>query len=176
VTTASDIANKVEMAFSAIRDTRMRDIPILNCALTVEVVGPRPWRNGWVLVLVTPWFMNLMMMGQEDVTWGEGDLKPGASVVQTLPGGDFSFLVSEELGLGIYLSCSLFSPMQVFQSHEEAIEVAAAALDVVMKGDASRQEHEGAVSNAVSTPEAPANPGRRKLLTRARDVVNWVGS
>lgn len=168
----SDIARRVEEVFSTIWETRMRAIPILNSALRVEAVGPLPWRGWWVLVLVTPWFMNLMMIGRGNSAGELVELKPGDTCSKALPGGDFAFLVGEEDGLGPYLSCSLFSPMQGFRTHEHAMEVGSAALKVVMTGDPEQMEYD----ESAMASEKPANPARRKFFAKARNLAAEIES
>ena len=56
----ADIAERLEVCFEEILVDRMADVPILNTALSVKVVGGRKWQNHWLDVLVTPWFMNLI--------------------------------------------------------------------------------------------------------------------
>ena len=44
----------VDAAFQHVADERMKDIPILNPALSVVAVGMQPVDAGWLCVLVTP--------------------------------------------------------------------------------------------------------------------------
>jgi [NiFe] hydrogenase assembly HybE family chaperone len=120
------VAARLEAIFEAIRVERMQDVPILNAALRVEAVGLRPW-NGCVLgALVTPWFINLVVLP------GEGpwrSVRPTESVWYAFPSGRFQFIASDEPGLGEYHACSLLSPVLEFADHETARELARVAVE-----------------------------------------------
>jgi [NiFe] hydrogenase assembly HybE family chaperone len=119
-------AARLESTFEAIRNERMQDVPILNAALEVEAVGLRPW-NGCVLgALVTPWFINLVVLP------GEGpwrSLRPTESVWYAFPSGRFQFIAADEPGIGEYHACSLLSPVLEFADHETARETARVAVE-----------------------------------------------
>jgi [NiFe] hydrogenase assembly HybE family chaperone len=128
------IAARVEAAFERVRRERMAGLPFVNEALRVELVGLRRWRGLWLGVLVTPWFMNLLLLpgdGEADA----GDVAAPWPAVRTgeyaqfiFPAGVMSFLGGREGEVGDYLSCSLFSPMFEFAEHEIARQTAEACL------------------------------------------------
>ena len=60
--TPPQIAAELEAAFARIHRERMADVPILNEALRVEAVGFVARGDEALGVLVTPWFMNLMLV------------------------------------------------------------------------------------------------------------------
>ena len=60
--TADDAVSRLETTFGAIRRDRMQDVPILNPALQVEAIGMRAWQGHWLGALVTPWFINLVLL------------------------------------------------------------------------------------------------------------------
>jgi [NiFe] hydrogenase assembly HybE family chaperone len=120
------IAARLETAFEAIRVERMQDVPILNSALRVEAVGLRPW-NGCVLgALVTPWFINLLLL-PGDGPWRS--VRRTESVWYGFPSGRFQFIAGDEPGLGEYHACSLLSPVLEFADHETARETARVAVE-----------------------------------------------
>lgn len=120
------VAARLESAFEAIRTERMQDVPILNAALEVEAVGLRAW-NGCVLgALVTPWFINLVVLP------GTGpwrSVRATESVWYAFPSGRFQFIAGDEPGLGEYHACSLLSPVLEFADHETARETARVAVE-----------------------------------------------
>lgn len=124
-------AQKLEAVFRHIAATRMAGVSLLNPALQVESVGFRRWRDDWVGVLITPWFMNLICLP------GQGSsrqaMSSGTRVDVTLPAGDYEFLYAHEDALGHYLTSSLFSPMFEFADMAQAREVAAAVLAEIFK-------------------------------------------
>lgn len=127
-------AVRLEEAFRRIERERMREMPLLNPALRVEAVGLTAWGDGWLGALITPWFINLVMLPCDERAWAA--LKPTSTTIETFPFGDFEFLVARERKLGTYKSCTLFSPALEFANQDaarRAARVALAALHVVPK-------------------------------------------
>ncbi len=63
---AGDVATTLEHRFRQIERTRMTGVPVVNDKLAVRAIGFRPWREHWLGILLTPWFMNLMLLPQEE--------------------------------------------------------------------------------------------------------------
>ena len=118
----TQLPQKLESIFEEIAQTRMRDVPIINPALRVEVVGFREWEGRWIGVLVTPWMMNLVLLPEHDAPLTP--LKSDEKKVWNFPSGEYEFLGLNEPSLGTCHICSLISPMNEFNSHEEALAVA----------------------------------------------------
>lgn len=131
------IADKLVSVFEAIRSERMEGVPILNPHLTVEAVDFREWRGHWLGVLVTPWFMNLMLLPGRDGAFDH--LLEGGAVGYDLPAGTVEFLVGREDQLGIYLSRSLFSPMSDFGDQDTARLAAREAMKGLMVAPAEKE-------------------------------------
>ena len=131
---ATGIAARVQGAFERVRRERMAGLPFLNEALSIELVGLRRWRGLWLGVLVTPWFMNLLLLPGDGVA--DGDEVPaiwpatltGEYAPFSFPAGVLSFLAGNEGEVGDYLSCSLFSPVFEFADHDTARQTAEACL------------------------------------------------
>lgn len=134
---------------------RMRELPIYNAALRVEAVGFRLWNGNLCGVMVTPWFMSIVVLPGAVGAWG--DRGPGDKVVWRLPSGQYEFIVGGGEGAGPYLACSLFSPMLAFPDHDTARMAAEAAAEAVFRAD------DGA---ATAGGERPVR-ARRALLTGA---------
>lgn len=148
----ADIGHLTEACFEEIRATRMAGIPILNEALSVKVVGEREWNGDWMAVLVTPWFMNLMLVrGEEEPE----TLAQGAKRHFAFPAGQFEFIHGWEDAIGSYWMCSLFSPVFEFSDQESAEAAAAAALDALFEdgGEADMSEDAMAQMWRGETPE-----------------------
>lgn len=149
-----DPSARLEAAFTRIWKTRMAGLPFLNDALRVEAVGFRPWQGEWLGALVTPWFVNLLILP------GEGEwtaLPQGGERVVTLPAGGFRFVSGHDGEIGEYHACSLFSPAQEFADHDTARAVAAAALAALF--DAGNDGK----ARAAEAP-APAPVSKRDFL------------
>lgn len=139
---AADPSRLLEAAFRRIQAETMADVPILNPALAVEAVGFSRWQDHWLGILITPWFMNLVLVPGEAASWrGVG---PGRRLFRRFPAGDFAFLGSVEPEIGEFQCCSLFSPMMQFADQDGARAVALAALAALQRKPAS------------AVPQAPA--------------------
>jgi [NiFe] hydrogenase assembly HybE family chaperone len=132
--------------FQVIADTRMQGLPIVNPRLTVEAVGFRRWGPYWAGVLLTPWFMNFLLLADDEPLLA---LPVGQERLIALPGGNLPFKSAHEPQLGDYYHCSLFSPMADFIDQESARAVAQEMIRLLFLQDA---------------PAAVANPSRRRLL------------
>jgi len=109
----------LERVFVGIQHTRMQGLDeLLNPLLQVEAVGFRYWQGWRVGVLITPWFMNLMILPDSRPlpARGEGE----TAYVLELPEGAIAFLLGHERELGDYLMCSLFSPVKEFADQQTA--------------------------------------------------------
>ena len=158
-------AAALERAFEAVRRERMEGVPMLNPTLEVEAVGFRPWREHWLGILITPWFMNVVLMPRVGAAWqaiGERETRH-----HVLPGGVFEFIGGREATLGDYQACSLFSPMFEFADQREARATALAALDALF--DPASREAAPVRAPATDTT-APAPVEARPPLSK-RDFL-----
>jgi [NiFe] hydrogenase assembly HybE family chaperone len=133
----------VEDAYRLIERERMQGIPILNRALQVETVGFRGWNRKWIGILVTPWFMNVMLLPGNGAHWPR--LSAGAKHTWRLPYAPMEFMVGYEESIGEYHLCSLFSPTLLFPDQDAARATAWEAMDTLM----SPPNTEGQVSGAM---------------------------
>ena len=121
----AELTKRLEAVFSEIQASRMADVPMLNSALRVEAVSFLSWNENWLGILVTPWFMNLMLLPCGGQAWH--GLATGQTVLHAFPAGEYAFIVGQEAALGQHQSCSLFSPMFDFPDQESARATALAA-------------------------------------------------
>jgi [NiFe] hydrogenase assembly HybE family chaperone len=91
--------------FEDIYRESMHDLPIVNAALDVEAIGFRDFGGHSLGVLVTPWFMNLILL-PADATWA--NIAGGDTVPIELPSGKLEMTVTHDERLGVYLSAVLF--------------------------------------------------------------------
>ena len=123
---SKQIRYALETTFNDILDKRMRDMPMVNPALSVQAVGFNRFNKDWLGVLITPWFMNLLLLPGVDSRWCEQ--QPGTKIERHFPYGVFEFTLGSEALLETYALCSLFSPMFQFKNQAEALAAAQAAL------------------------------------------------
>jgi [NiFe] hydrogenase assembly HybE family chaperone len=125
---AEAIGEALAALYREIEATAMRDAPICNPALQVTAIGFRDFCGYAAGVMLTPWFLNLVV----------AEMRPGAAPALPLgafrlrfPAGAIDFTVTELTGFGRLASCSLFSPLFDFPDQETACATAQAALDAV---------------------------------------------
>jgi [NiFe] hydrogenase assembly HybE family chaperone len=133
---SEQIRQRMEATFNDILQTRMYDMPVLNRALSVQALGFIRYQQDWLGVLVTPWFMNLLLLPEPGSAWQTQ--QPGSKFSQTFPYGVFEFTVANEAQLGVYALCSLFSPMFQFEDQAAAEAAAEAALQGLLTSPAPR--------------------------------------
>jgi len=114
-------------AYEAVAE-RMRELPVFNPALRVDAVGFRDFEGGSLGVVVTPWFMNLVLLP------GAATPPPpaeGEARWHALPAGSCEFFGARLEGVGSLESCSLFSPVAQFESPEVARATAEQTLELL---------------------------------------------
>lgn len=166
---------RLEAVFREIHTAQMRGLPIVNDALAVKAVGFRRHEDRWLGALVTPWFLNLVLLPGEGDDWS--GLVPGAKELIEFPSGRYEFVHANRKGVGAYKACSLFSPMFEFVSMLQATETASAALvslfDPAIREDGAqqtaeirrrREEELAPPPDPVPAQADPVRPSRRTLL------------
>lgn len=133
MTTAADISTKLEETFRTIEQERMHDVPILNEKLQVQAVDFQEWREFWLGVLITPWFMNLMLLPREDTEPSWENKQVGSKHMFDFPAGRFEFIAGHEDALGQFLICSLFSPVFEFADQDAAEVTARTVIEEIHK-------------------------------------------
>lgn len=156
--------------FREIWHTKMRDVPLVNPALSVEAVGFTAHEGRPLGVLVAPWFMNLILLPAEGEDWS--DLAPGATESIAFPSGAYEFLHNTRPMTGGYKACSLFSPMSDFASQMQAVEVARAVMAELFRPENRIETDRSADIRAAreaeladATAQAPARPTRRAVIS-----------
>lgn len=129
-TTLAGLAERLQSLYARIERERMADVPILNPAIGIHAIGFQRWQQGYLGVMVTPWFMNLMLLPGEGENWDE--LPVLSQSTHVFPSGRYEFTVGHEADLGKYQMCSLFSPMFEFADDAAAVETAGAVIAALM--------------------------------------------
>ncbi|MEX3010548.1 [NiFe]-hydrogenase assembly chaperone HybE [Hoeflea sp. TYP-13] len=172
MTRDAEIAGILETCFHEIAETRMDGIPILNPAISVRALGLQKWNGYRICVLLTPWFMNVLLL-PEDAEIEEA--VPGDKRLFSLPAGRFEFIRGEEPAIGSFWACSLFSPVLEFSDQHTAEEAGLAAIEELL----SKPADESPAGNQPASPEdkagseddgnkTPRPLSRRAFLSGAR--------
>ena len=135
--------------FQAIHHERMEGLPIVNPVLTVEAVGFDWWEGHRLGVLITPWFINLIVLPGSD-EWSVSD--QGSLVRIDFPSGPCELTVCRDEVLGTYLAAVLFRTVVDFPDQLTARVTADEAL----------------LSILSTPPPADTRVNRRDLLTGLR--------
>ena len=143
----------LEQAFERIWHEKMEGLPLLNPFLKVEAVGFQSWGERIVGVMITPWFMNLMLLP------GEGDEWPALAVgnkqSHRFPEKSYELTLNEFDGVGRCQCFPLHSPMHEFENSLVARTVAEAFLEVLMteKEEPSPDEDEARLARFLDGEE-----------------------
>lgn len=152
-----DPSPRLEAAYREVAQ-RMTGLPFVNPALRVQAVGFAPWNGHWLGVLVTPWFMNLVLLPRDPGQWQP--LPVRAKHSHRFPAGTYEFIGADDPLLGGHQTCSLFSPMQDFDSHDTACLVAKLAREALFDpAHAERPEFPRADLSPVGVADAPQRDG-----------------
>ncbi len=107
--------------YQSILSDRMQGLPFVNDCLEVAAVGFRDFDEHSVGVLVSPWFMNLVVLPGTD-EWS--DCEQGSIRGLALPGETIEFNVCHDDTLGTYLTAALFRTVVDFPDQETASSIA----------------------------------------------------
>jgi [NiFe] hydrogenase assembly chaperone, HybE family len=147
---------------------RMQGLGLVNPALEVEAVDISPWQDQWLGVMVTPWFMNLVLLPRIRSRWQS--LPVGGKRKLLFPAGVYEFIGATDAVVGEHQTCSLFSPMHEFESHAAARLVAQLARAALFDpANAEVPERVGAAPSS-STGAAPRAHGEQATVSR-RDLL-----
>jgi [NiFe] hydrogenase assembly HybE family chaperone len=159
-------AAALERAYGRIWKDQMQGVPMLNPALRVQALGFAPWQDHWLGVMVTPWFMNLMLLPRVAARWQP--IAERESRHYRFPAGVFEFIGGRDAALGDFQACSLFSPMFDFADHAAAAATAEASLAALF--DAGNRPGspvpavEAAAPAAAAAAAPAANLSKRSFL------------
>jgi [NiFe] hydrogenase assembly HybE family chaperone len=139
-------------------DAGMRELPIYNDKIAIETLGFRPFGETELLgVVLTPWFMNLMLLPIKPVPMAMAEI--GKIISVELPGGARKFVVGGEETVGLYRAHSLHSPVLTFTLPGQAVAEARRLLALLMTPPA-------APPAAIGNGNAPGINRRTMLFPR----------
>ena len=162
-----DIAKQFVNHFEQVLRESMCDMPIVNSVLSVDVTSTRMLGERQVFVLVTPWFMSVVCVPISNIPAQKWQI--GTSSRVQFPSGSYEFTRAYIETLGIYESCSLYSPMFEFESQQQALTVAQQSLQLLWEEDVDQLSLNGSAKPDIqSSPDqacmAPTQPARRQFF------------
>lgn len=135
--------------------------PLLNCAS----IGFRHCRGDWLGVVITPWFMDLVLLPGGGNLWG--DIPAGQRRYVDLAQGTVAFTAAEDTCLGAYQHASLVAGVASLPDMAAAVALA----NQVMFGICGDALHD--VEPPIARPDAgagsiagPGVPSRRGFFRR----------
>lgn len=115
---------------------RMKGLPIYNDRLEVESVGFREIEGRLLGVLISPWFINLVLLPGEEDDWS--DVRVGSAAVWEFPAGEYEFHFGDLEGVGPHYTAALFSTVADFPDQATARAVAEGVMERLLTEDRSR--------------------------------------
>lgn len=161
-TNTVEFTRRLIQRFRWIGDQRMSDLPIYHPSLQVEAIDFQETDEGWLGVLITPWFMNLMLFPREQNALN--DVQIGDRLQGNLPSGEHTFMVGEDEELGRYRFIPLASPMLGYSGQGAARQAARAALARLFSPP------EQPVTFTKLQEDGPQRADRRAFLRRINPV------
>lgn len=160
--------------YRRIWETSMRDLPFVNPALAVDVVGFRRFRGDWVGVVITPWFLNLFLLPGGGELWS--DRPAGERGKVAFPVGELEFIADNDAGAEIpaHQYCPLFAPVTQFATQAAAEGAALAALEALF-APPPVAETPPASAPPASAPPASAPPAAAPGVSRRAFFRRLVG-
>ncbi|MEH6627513.1 MAG: [NiFe]-hydrogenase assembly chaperone HybE [Motiliproteus sp.] len=153
----------LEQIYTTIYREQMHDVPVVNPAIQIEAIGFSEWEGHWLGILLTPWFMNVLVIQKAGSPWPELEMGKGKELMISFPQGEYKFSAREEKGIGSYLSCSLASPVNDWKSHPEAKRTAEDVLRL-MKSIPLTQIDEDESEERNCPQSAPCDMSRRAFI------------
>jgi [NiFe] hydrogenase assembly HybE family chaperone len=141
---------------------QMQDLPFVNPALSVEAIGFVRHEGDWIGAMVTPWFLNLLLLPGGGRLWA--DLPSGEQRCVSFPVGSLDFIADNnpnpDAPITAYQYCPLMHPVQHLPDQATARQAALDALAALMQPPSvPRQE-----ALADAPPKDEPAPGRRAFL------------
>ena len=164
---AEDPSARLAAMYRRIWETSMYDMPFVNRALAVEVVGCRRWQGDWIGAVITPWFLNLFVLPGGGRLWS--DRPAGERCNIAFPVGELEFIADDDNSAEIpaYQDCPLITQVSQFASQDAARAVAEEALKALFVAPPLAE-----VTAVVASPRVSADaddqpdPSRRAFFRR----------
>ncbi|WP_455367005.1 [NiFe]-hydrogenase assembly chaperone HybE [Kaarinaea lacus] len=161
----NDIVNNLVRRFQQIGTERIYGLPIYNERLNVEAVDFQECEGGLIGILVTPWFMNIMLLPHDTAFYQHQEL--GEKVKYQLASGEHEFVIGEDEEVGRYLFRTVTSPTHCYKKQVAAVASGKKALTALLTPP-EQEEAEPVVSQQVEFTPRPTeekhNSGRRDFL------------
>jgi [NiFe] hydrogenase assembly HybE family chaperone len=161
--TLEETVARLVQVFEAIDLQRMQDMPLRNGQLNVESVGFHLYQDHLLGVLITPWFMNLVMLPLREKD--KAELKAGHRTRWRFPGESVEFITSPLPKFGWIHSAALFSSVSGFPDQDAARDVATEALGRLLEPVEGKE---------LSTESPARDTGEKQVKISRRDLFRGL--
>ena len=135
--------------------------PRLNCAS----VGFTRYKGDWLGVVITPWFMDLVLLSGGGILWG--DIPAGQRRYIELAHGAVAFTAAEENCLGAYQHAPLVSTVASLPDMAAAIRLANQVMREICGDEIPAVVPPSDLPDAsADSTDGPETPSRRGFLRR----------
>ena len=146
------------------------ELPPVNPRLRCISVGFVRYRGDWLGVVITPWFMDLVLLPGGGILWG--DIPAGQRRYIELPQGTVAFTAAEEPHLGAYQHAPLVSTVSALPDMAAAITLANQAMFEIHGDKAADNtppaDRSGEGADSKGNPETPSRRGFLRRLAGKR--------
>lgn len=160
---ADDPSALLECFYGKVWREQMQDLPFVNPELSVQAVGFRVVDGDWVGVMITPWFINVMLLPGGGKLWL--DVASGEQRRVSFPVGELDFIADNNpdpaAPITAFQYCPLIHPVQHVADQASALAAAESALVVLFQPPPVPEEAAPENTETVSGESAPA---RRTFL------------
>lgn len=150
---------KLTGRFRQIAEERMQGLPFYNEQLQVEAVGFTSIEPGYIGALITPWFINIMLLFEQQPA---SNVVVGHRYTHKLPSGEKDFMIGDDEVIGRYDFISLASPTGKYKTQQQAQTFALNKLNALLSPDSSQVTDEQPLN---FVPRSSADVSRRRFLT-----------
>ncbi len=112
----------IQAEFEKIHQENMRGMPFCREDLQVTTSSFQLMDNHWVGAVLTPWMLSLLIVPAEHASWSD-EFKVTDKVGIRLATGDYHFTFGELEELGLYLACSLLSPVDSINTQADGEQI-----------------------------------------------------
>lgn len=144
-----------QASLERIAATKMKNLPVCNRKIRVQVLSFVRYKGHWFGVVITPWSIFVVMACGDPHSWPHTETTQFVDI--KLPAGEFTFTGMDDEYLGKYLACSLMSPVDPMFDQTSAVQFSTIAFSSMMSQPEPNNQSSAKFSN-------PRRQSRRHFL------------
>jgi len=163
-TSREDDVARIVASYQRVDRDRMQDLPFRNAALQVEAVGFQNWGTQKLGIIISPWFINLVLIPGDNTDWSAH--RHGDKVSYVLPAGHYEFVHGDLEDFGLIQTCSLMSPVNDIENQETARLIAEEVMRLMFVEGQDEDDKGTPLLGAVPDPEPETTPNVKDPISR----------